>query len=300
MSDPVSEEEYFHSVPGLTSCRQFMAGPVRVGGDAPLVLIAGPCVIESRDHTLRLAEAIAGKAAGLGIPLIFKASYDKANRTSAASYRGPGLEEGLAILAAVKDRLGLPVLTDYHSEREAAPVAEVCDILQVPAFLSRQTDLVTAAGRTGRPVAVKKGQFMAPWDMVNVVGKLNEVGCEDILLTERGVSFGYSNLVSDFRSISTMRTATGLPVCFDATHSVQQPGGLGASSGGQREFVPLLARAACATGINALFLETHDNPARASSDGPNLVPLDGLGPLLRACLALDNAVRQWSEAENLR
>lgn len=300
MSSGVSEEDFFRSIPGLTACRRFSIGSVDIGGDSPLVLFAGPCVIESHDHTLGLAEKLAGVARRIGIPFVFKASYDKANRTSATSFRGPGLEEGLRTLAAVKERLGVPVLTDFHGEAEAAPVAGVCDILQVPAFLSRQTDLLTAAARTGRPVAVKKGQFMAPWDMVNVVNKLKDAGCDDILLTERGVSFGYSNLVSDFRSLSIMRTMTGLPVCFDATHSVQQPGGLGAASGGQREFVPLLARAACAVGINALFLETHEDPARARSDGPNLVALDALEPLLHACLAIDRAAREWSTNPLLR
>lgn len=294
MADQVQEASYFQSIPGLTSCRKIRVGNLPVGGDAPLVLIAGPCVIESRDHLLGLGEKIKAIATRLGIPLIFKASYDKANRTSGKSFRGPGLEEGLKLLAEARSTLGVPVLTDFHSIEEAAPVGEVCDILQIPAFLSRQTDLVLAAGKTGRAVAIKKGQFMAPWDMVNVVEKLRESGCEDILLTERGVSFGYSNLVSDFRALSTMQTMTGLPVCFDATHSVQQPGGLGASTGGQRQFVPLLARAACASGINALFIETHENPAQAKSDGPNMVPLEHLEALLHICLSIDNAVREWS------
>ncbi|MDK2971471.1 MAG: 2-dehydro-3-deoxyphosphooctonate aldolase synthase [Candidatus Sumerlaeota bacterium] len=262
-----------------------------MGGANPLVLIAGPCVIESREHALEMAERIARIAQRLSIPLIFKASYDKANRSSSQSYRGPGLERGLAILGEVRSSVGCPVLTDVHTEEQAAVAASVVDVLQLPAFLCRQTDFVQACGRTGKPVAVKKGQFLAPEDMTNVVEKLREVGCNDILLTERGASFGYRNLVSDFRSLAIMQALTGLPVCFDATHSVQQPGGLGTASGGKREFVPLLARAACAVGINVLFLEVHDRPEQALSDGPNMVPLTDLEALLKVCLALDAAVR---------
>jgi len=276
----------------LVTCRTFLIGDVPVGGRHPLVLLAGPCVIESHEHTLMLAGEIKAVARRLGMPLVFKASYDKANRSSGASFRGPGLEEGLGILAAVKRVHGLPVLTDVHKEEEAPAVASACDLLQIPAFLCRQTDFVQAVGRAGKPVAVKKGQFLAPEDIANVVSKLKEVGCEDVLLTERGVSFGYHNLVSDFRALPSMQRLTGLPVCFDATHSVQQPGGLGNATGGKREFIPTLSRAACAVGINALFLEVHDNPAAAKSDGPNVVPLSELEGLLRICMTIDGAVRK--------
>ena len=280
----------------LTACREFPIGNVSVGAGNPLVLIAGPCVIESREHALMMARRIAEITARLGLPFIFKASYDKANRSSAESYRGPGLAEGLDILAEIKDTTGLPVLTDVHKEDEAAPAGEVCDCLQIPAFLCRQTDFVQAVGKAGCPVAVKKGQFLSPEDIVNVVEKLRRVNCQDILITERGASFGYHNLVSDFRALATMQSLTGLPVCFDATHSVQQPGGLGTTTGGKREFVPLLARAACATGINALFVEVHDQPGKALSDGPNMLPLDELETMLRGCLAIDRALRDWMKA----
>lgn len=280
------------SIAGLTSCRKFNVGTIPVGGNAPLAVIAGPCVIESEDHVLFLAEKLKKLCSKLNVPLIFKASYDKANRTSMKSYRGPGLERGLQILARVKREFDLPILTDVHAEEQAAPVAEVCDILQIPAFLCRQTDFVHAIGRVGKPVNVKKGQFLAPWDIKNVADKLREIGCEDILLTERGVTFGYGALVSDFRALANMQEITGLPVCFDATHSVQQPGGLGTATGGQRQYVPLLSRAACAAGINVLFLETHDNPDQAKSDGPNMVPLSEMEALLRSCLAIDIAMRQ--------
>ena len=289
-----SQENFFQSVPGLTDCRNFKTGTVEIGGKAPLVLIAGPCVIESEDHILKMAEQLKGLCERLRLPLIFKASYDKANRTAITSFRGPGLEEGLRILQKVKKELNLPVLTDVHTEDQAAPAAEVCDILQIPAFLVRQTDFVVAVGKTGKPVNVKKAQFLAPWDIKNVVGKLQSAGCEDILLTERGATFGYGSLVSDFRSLSIMREVTGLPVCFDATHSVQQPGGLGTATGGDRQYVPLLARAACAVGVNALFMETHDNPEQAKSDGPNMIPLAHLEKVLQGCLAVDGVVREWS------
>ncbi len=249
--------------------------------------------MESRSHVLETAEGLAEIAHKLGVPFVFKASYDKANRTSVRAFRGPGLKEGLEILAEVRERTGLPVTSDVHTEAEAGPAGEVLDILQVPAFLCRQTDLLKAVAETGKPVNVKKGQFLAPWDMRNVAGKLRAFGCEDILLTDRGVSFGYGALVSDMRALSTMRELTGLPVCFDATHSVQQPGALGEATGGQRQYVPLLARAACAAGINALFLETHDKPDEAKSDGPNMVPLGRLESVLRGCLAADAAVRAW-------
>ncbi|MCB2156751.1 3-deoxy-8-phosphooctulonate synthase [bacterium] len=281
----------------LTTCREFKIGNVAVGGASPLVLIAGPCVIESRDHAMMMAAEVAKITTKLGVPFVFKASYDKANRSSVESYRGPGLEDGLEILDEIKQATGLPVLTDVHKEEEAQPAGEVCDCLQVPAFLCRQTDFVQAVGRAGKPVAVKKGQFLAPEDIVNVVQKLQRIGCEDILITERGASFGYHNLVSDFRALATMQHLTRLPVCFDATHSVQQPGGLGNATGGKREFVPLLARAACATGINALFVEVHDNPEKALSDGPNMLPLSELETMLRGCLAIDHALRDWMNAQ---
>ncbi|MEQ8820468.1 MAG: 3-deoxy-8-phosphooctulonate synthase [Sumerlaeia bacterium] len=274
----------------LDRSHQFHIGPVPVGGGAPMVLIAGPCVIESPEHTEFMAREIKAITDRLGVPLVFKASFDKANRSSGASFRGPGLEEGLRVLGAIKAGLGVPVLTDVHTEEQAPVIAQVCDILQIPAFLCRQTDFVEAVGRAGKPVNVKKGQFMAPRDIKNVADKLKAVGCEDVLLTERGVTFGYGNLVVDFRSLPTMRAATGLPVCFDATHSVQQPGGLGHATGGDREFVPVLARAACAVGIDALFMEVHDNPDAAKSDGPNMVPLSELELTLRRCLAVGRAL----------
>ncbi len=293
----ISPESFFDSVPGLTDCREFAVGGVHVGGDRPLCLIAGPCAIESRDHALEMASQLAEMAHRLGIPFVFKASYDKANRTSVRSFRGPGLEQGLGILAEARDRFGVPVTSDIHTEEQADAAGEVLDMLQIPAFLCRQTDLLKAAAKTGKPVNVKKGQFLAPWDVRNIVGKLREFGCEDILLTERGASFGYGALMADMRALSIMRELTGLPVCFDATHSVQQPGALGEATGGQRQYVPLLARAACAVGINALFLETHERPEEAKSDGPNMVPLGKLEAVLRGCLAADAAVRSWHGRE---
>jgi 2-dehydro-3-deoxyphosphooctonate aldolase (KDO 8-P synthase) len=275
----------------LLKVREVRGGSVCFGGNAPLALIAGPCVIESRDHSLFLGEKIAAIAAAARIPYVFKASFDKANRSSAKSFRGPGLDAGLKILAEVKRALGVPVLTDVHETDQIAPVAEVVDILQIPAFLCRQTDFLVAAARTGKPVNVKKGQFLAPWDMKNVCEKIAAEGNQNILLTERGASFGYNNLVSDMRSIAVMREF-GYPVIFDATHSVQLPGGQGTSSGGQRQFIMPLARAATATGIDALFVETHDNPDKALSDGPNALPLDQLktliGQVLRIREALDS------------
>lgn len=265
-------------------------GPVRFGGGGPFVLIAGPCALESRDHALAVAEELAQLTRARGIPFVFKSSYDKANRTSAASPRGVGLEPGLAILAEVRERIGCPVLTDVHETWQCAPVAEVVDILQIPAFLCRQTDLLRAAAETGRAVNVKKGQFLAPWDMRNVTAKLETFGCRRILVTERGVSFGYNTLVTDLRALPELRR-TGWPVVFDATHSVQQPGGLGGRSGGQRGFVPVLARAALAVGVDALFVETHEDPDRAPSDGPNMVPLAALSTLLDDWLAFDALAR---------
>ena len=266
------------------------AGPVKIGGSNQLALIAGPCVIENEAHTLNIARVLQEIAGRLGVGLIFKASYDKANRTSVQSYRGPGLERGLAILRAVKEEMGLPVLSDVHELSQVKPAAEVLDIMQIPAFLSRQTDLLVAVGETGRIVNIKKGQFQAPWDMENAIGKVLSTGNDQILLTERGASFGYNNLVSDMRALVIMRR-TGYPVVFDATHSVQLPGGAGSSSSGQREFVAPLSRAAVATGVDALFWEVHENPAQALCDGPNSLPLDTVEELLKQMLALDRIVR---------
>jgi len=265
-------------------------GPVCLGGDNPLVLIAGPCVLENCDHALATAETLQAIAGRVGIGLIFKASYDKANRTSVASYRGPGLDKGLKILQTVKERTGLPVLSDVHDVSQVKPAAEVLDILQIPAFLSRQTDLLVAAGETGRVVNIKKGQFQAPWDIDNAIGKVLSTGNDRVLLTERGASFGYNNLVTDMRSLVIMRQ-TGYPVVFDATHSVQLPGGAGTASSGQRQFVAPLSRAAVATGVDALFWEVHENPAKALCDGPNSLPLDSVEELLRQMMSLDKIVR---------
>ncbi len=248
------------------------AGAVRFGNRSPLALIAGPCALESRDHALFMADALAAMARRLGIGLVFKSSFDKANRTAAASARGIGLDAALEVFAAVKSRTGLPVLTDVHDAAQCAPVAEVVDVLQIPAFLCRQTDLLLAAAATGRAVNVKKGQFLAPWDMAHVVDKIVGAGNSGVLVTERGASFGYNTLVSDMRALPVL-AATGAPVVFDATHSVQQPGGQGTTSGGQREFVAVLARAAVAVGVAAVFIETHQAPETAPSDGPNMVPL---------------------------
>jgi 2-dehydro-3-deoxyphosphooctonate aldolase (KDO 8-P synthase) len=264
-------------------------GEAVCGSGQPLLWILGPCVIESHELTLRIAETLAELATRLSIPLVFKASFDKANRTSGKSFRGLGLREGMKTLAAVKERTGLPLLTDIHETHQVRPVAEVCDVLQIPAFLARQTDLVLAAGRTGRVVNVKKGQFMAPWDMRHVVGKMEEVGNRRLLLTERGVSFGYNTLVSDMRSIPWMQDL-GYPVIFDATHSVQMPGGAGDKSDGDRRMVPYLARAAVAVGCDGLFLETHPRPDEALSDGPNMVALDQLPALIACCLRLRQAL----------
>lgn len=265
-------------------------GSVKIGGDHPLALIAGPCVIENREHTLKLARALQEIAARVGAGLIFKASYDKANRTSVDSYRGPGMDEGLRILQAVKEETGLPILSDVHDVSQVADAAEVLDIMQIPAFLSRQTDLLVAVGKSGRIVNIKKGQFQAPWDMQNAIGKVVSTGNEQILLTERGSCFGYNNLVSDMRSLVIMRQ-TGFPIVFDATHSVQLPGGAGTASSGERQFVAPLSRAAVATGIDALFWEVHENPAQALCDGPNSLSLDAVEGLLKQMLALDEIVR---------
>ena len=262
-----------------------------VGIDKPLFLIAGPCVIESEQLTLDVAGQLKELTDALDIPFIFKSSYDKANRSSSKSFRGLGIEEGLRILQKVKDEIGVPVLTDVHEYTPLEEVAAVVDVLQTPAFLVRQTDFIQNVCRQGKPVNIKKGQFQAPWDMDQVVAKAREVGNEQIMLCDRGTSFGYNTLISDMRGLAIMRR-TGCPVVFDATHSVQQPGGQGTRSGGQREFVPVLARAAVAAGISGLFMETHPDPDNALSDGPNMWPLDQLKPLLETLKALDEAVKQ--------
>jgi 2-dehydro-3-deoxyphosphooctonate aldolase (KDO 8-P synthase) len=265
-------------------------GKVRIGGGAPLALIAGPCAIEEEAHALRTAETLVRLTAEAGVPFVYKSSYDKANRSSLRSYRGPGLREGLRILARVKQAMGCPVLSDVHSPEEVGPAADALDCLQVPAFLCRQTDLVVACGKSGRPVNVKKGQFMAPWDMGNVVEKLRASGAGGITLTERGASFGYNNLVVDFRSLAVMR-GFGTPVVFDATHSVQLPGGEGTRSGGERQYITALARAAVAFGVDALFMEVHEAPDRAPSDGPTMLPLAELPQLLAEVQAIRAALR---------
>jgi 2-dehydro-3-deoxyphosphooctonate aldolase (KDO 8-P synthase) len=264
-------------------------GSLRCGSGQPLLVIAGPCVMESEALTLSIAARLKQIAAELAVPLVFKASFAKANRTSVSAYRGPGLEPGMAILQRVKESTGLPVTTDIHEPQQAAVVGKVCDLLQIPAFLARQTDLLLAAAATGRPVHVKKGQFLAPWDMKNVVGKLEAGGCRHILLGERGTFFGYGRLVNDMRAIPQMQ-ALGVPVIFDATHSVQEPGGLGAATGGNRAMIEPLARAATALGVDGLFFETHPDPDAAPSDGPNMVPLDQFASLLRRLLAIRRAV----------
>jgi 2-dehydro-3-deoxyphosphooctonate aldolase (KDO 8-P synthase) len=262
---------------------------VSIGAGRPLLWVLGPCVIESHELTLRIAETLAALADRLSLPVVFKASFDKANRTSGKSFRGPGLVEGMKTLAAVRQRTGLPLTTDVHETAQVGPVAEVCDLLQIPAFLARQTDLVLAAGRTGRAVNVKKGQFMAPGDMKHVVNKMREVDNSRLVLTERGASFGYNTLVSDMRSIPWMQDL-GCPVIFDATHSVQMPGGAGDRSGGDRRMVPHLARAAVAAGCDGVFLETHPDPDRALSDGPNMVALADLPALIECCLRIRAAL----------
>ncbi|WP_431282760.1 3-deoxy-8-phosphooctulonate synthase [Humitalea sp. 24SJ18S-53] len=269
-------------------------GPVALANTLPIAVIAGPCQMESREHTMEVAGALKDIATRLGIGLIYKSSFDKANRTSATAARGLGLEAALPVFAEVRERFGLPVLTDVHDAGQCAAVAEVVDVLQIPAFLCRQTDLLLAAAATGRAVNVKKGQFLAPWDMKNVAAKLTGAGNDRVLLTERGVSFGYNTLVSDMRALPIMARDTGLPVIFDATHSVQQPGGQGTSSGGQREFVETLSRAAVAVGVAGLFIETHPDPDRAPSDGPNMVPLAQFEALLKRLMAIDALVKGFA------
>jgi 2-dehydro-3-deoxyphosphooctonate aldolase (KDO 8-P synthase) len=272
---------------------EIRVGAITIGGKRPFALIAGPCVIESRDSVLRHAEKIRDAAARVGVPLIFKCSFDKANRTSIESFRGVGLDEGLKILGEVRRETGVAVLTDVHDAAQAAPVAEVVDVLQTPAFLCRQTDFIVAVASAGKPMNIKKGQFLSPWEMRPVVEKARSVGNHDVMVCERGFAFGYKNLVSDFRSLVILRE-TGAPVVFDATHSVQLPGGQATSSGGQREFVPYLARAAVAVGVDAIFMEVHEHPDRALSDGPNNWPLDQLEPLLRELRAIDDLVKAGS------
>jgi 2-dehydro-3-deoxyphosphooctonate aldolase (KDO 8-P synthase) len=272
--------------------QEIKLGALRLGGASPLFLIAGPCVIESEAHARGMAEKIARIAADCAVPYIFKASYDKANRSSIKGFRGPGLKEGLRILGKIKTELTVPVLTDIHEAAQAAPVAEVCDMLQIPAFLSRQTDLLVAAAKTGRIVNVKKAQFLSPWDMSYVVEKIAGAGNTQIVLTERGASFGYNNLVVDMRSFPVMRKL-GYPVVYDVTHSVQLPGGQGHASGGQPEFIETLSRAGVAAGVDGIFLETHDNPGAALSDGANALPLSQLAGLLSKLKQLSALVRGW-------
>jgi 2-dehydro-3-deoxyphosphooctonate aldolase (KDO 8-P synthase) len=265
-------------------------GEHEVGPDRPFFLIAGPCVIESRDLVFEVAERMKAITDRLGIPYVFKASFDKANRTSSSSFRGPGMDEGLKVLAEVREKVGVPVLTDVHEKSQASAVADAVDVLQTPAFLCRQTDFIQAVAATKKPVNIKKGQFLAPWDMTNVVKKAREVGNDSIMVCERGTSFGYNTLVSDMRGLASMRE-TGCPVVFDATHSVQQPGGRGTASGGQSQLVPVLARAAVASGVSGVFMETHPNPAEALSDGPNMWPLGRMEELLSTLMEIDRVVK---------
>ncbi|MBI4335488.1 MAG: 3-deoxy-8-phosphooctulonate synthase [Candidatus Omnitrophica bacterium] len=270
--------------------REITVGNIKVGGDNPVFLIAGPCVIESEESALRHARALKDITAKVGIPFIFKSSYDKANRSSIDSYRGPGLKKGLKILKRVKKELGVPVLSDVHCRSEIKEAAKVLDVIQIPAFLSRQTDLIIEAAKTKKAINVKKGQFLAPWDMENVTRKIEKAGNKNILLTDRGVSFGYNNLVSDFRSILIMK-GLGYPVIYDASHSVQLPGGLGAKSGGERNFIPRLAMAAAAVGVDGIFIEVHQNPQKAPCDGPNMLALGDLKNLLITIKKVERAVK---------
>ena len=275
----------------MTPTRSVRIGALEVGNDQPLTLIAGPCALESRAHALETSQALVELTAAQGVGLIYKTSFDKANRTAADSPRGLGLAESLPILAEVRERVGCPVLTDVHGAVQCGPVAEAVDVLQIPAFLCRQTDLLIAAAATGRALHIKKGQFLAPWDMKNVVAKVRSAGNDSVLVGERGTSFGYNTLVSDMRGLPIMAAETGCPIVFDATHSVQQPGGRGTTSGGQREFVPVLARAAVAVGVAAVFMETHQDPDSAPSDGPSMVPLKALPDLLATLLELDRVAK---------
>jgi 2-dehydro-3-deoxyphosphooctonate aldolase (KDO 8-P synthase) len=266
-------------------------GSLNCGNDLPFTLIAGPCAMESADHALFMADALVEITKRLGIGLVFKASFDKANRTSASGRRGIGLDKAMQVFADIKAKHSVPVITDIHERAHCKPVAQIVDVLQIPAFLCRQTDLLIEAAQTGRVINVKKGQFLAPWDMKNVVDKITGAGNSNVLVTERGTSFGYNTLVTDFRGLPLMAEQTGAPVIFDATHSVQQPGGQGGSSGGQREYVPVLARAAVAVGVAGLFIETHDDPANAFSDGPNMVPLNEMEALLKQLQAFDRVAK---------
>ena len=275
----------------MSEPRHVRVGDLTLGNDLPLVLIAGPCVMEGREHALEMASRLAEMAEKLSLGLIYKTSFDKANRTSHESHRGLGLEEALPVFAEIHDTVGCPVLTDVHLPEQCETVAQAVDALQIPAFLCRQTDLLAAAARTGRPINVKKGQFLAPWDMTNAIRKIENAGNPDILVCERGTSFGYNTLVSDMRALPIL-AATGCPVVFDATHSVQQPGGQGKSSGGQREFVPVLARAAVSLGVAAVFLETHQDPDNAPSDGPNMVHLKDFGALIETLMAFDRLTKE--------
>ncbi len=267
--------------------------PISISNTGPISFIAGPCALESRDHAMKMSAALAEIAGRLGVSLIYKTSFDKANRTSMTSYRGVSLQDALPIFEAVRAETGCPIVTDVHTAEQCAIAAQTVDILQIPAFLCRQTDLLLAAAATGKTVNVKKGQFLAPWDMRSVVDKLLAGGCDNILLTERGVSFGYNTLVTDFRALPQMK-ALGCPVVFDATHSVQQPGGLGSKSGGQREFAPILAKAAAAIGVAAIFMEVHDNPDDAPSDGPNMIPLDKAEEVMRQIIAFDHLAKSFA------
>ncbi len=275
----------------MTEPHHVAVGDVTFGNDRAFVLIAGPCQIESRDHAMAVAGELAGICRAAGVALVFKSSFDKANRTSLGAARGVGMASGLAILADIREALGCPVLTDIHSIEQVQPAAEAVDILQIPAFLCRQTDLLLAAGETGRAVNVKKGQFLAPWDMRNVAAKIASTGNQRILLTERGASFGYNTLVTDFRALPIM-AETGYPVVFDATHSVQQPGGQGGASGGERKFAPVLARAALAVGCAAIFMECHPDPDHAPSDGPNMIPLSAMAGVIDEMLAIDRLIKR--------
>jgi 2-dehydro-3-deoxyphosphooctonate aldolase (KDO 8-P synthase) len=275
------------------------SGSARFGNALPLALIAGPCQMESRAHALEMASALKEIAARLKIGLVYKTSFDKANRTSAKSARGMGLDQALPVFAEIRDTLGLPTLTDVHEAEQCARAAQAVDILQIPAFLCRQTDLLVAAAKTGKIVNVKKGQFLAPWDMKNVVAKITSAGNRNVLVTERGVAFGYNTLVSDMRALPILARDTGAPVIFDATHSVQQPGGQGTSSGGEREFVPVLSRAAVAVGVAGVFIETHQDPDKAPSDGPNMVPLKDMEALLRRLIDFDRLAKAAGEKANV-
>lgn len=275
----------------MVSPRHISIGNLTIGNDLPLTLIAGPCALESRAHAMEMSQALVEMTSKLGMGLIYKTSFDKANRTSMSNSRGLGLDGSLPILADIREKFGCPVVTDVHLPDQCAPVAEAVDVLQIPAFLCRQTDLIVAAAETGKPLNIKKGQFLAPWDMKNVVAKAEAAGNPNVMVCERGASFGYNTLVSDMRALPQL-AAEGNPVVFDATHSVQQPGGQGTASGGQREYVPVLARAAVAIGVAAVFIETHQDPDKAPSDGPNMVPLDQLEDLIKTLMAFDRVAKE--------